>query len=276
MNSLIIDSIINNMDNNTLRNILLSMKNDSLIEVAINMNRKDIAKSIIDNAPNYDFTEFNHNHIIKKIFEYDYELYCYTIDRFNENFMIINFLQDAYYMVSKDYLEPIFKNLQICQRMMKYIYDVIEDEIYGEKNIIGEYLLSSMYKYFPKEWTKFMDEPYDDYYNNDTNTQRLVRMISKSILSKIGINYDYVFKHIFTHQRVMRDVIFKNMIDNNMGHMISYFIPHKNTISLTRVYNIYNGIKPDPYCMMLIVKISIKYNKIIKSYEYNIPKKLII
>lgn len=279
MNSHIVDNIILNMDNNTLRNILLSMNNDSLIEVAINMNKKDIVKDIINNIMPNDFTEFNHNHIIKKIFEYDYDLYCYTIDHFNYGTLIINFLDNAYYMISdnyKQYLEPVFKNLKICERMMIYIYKVIYDEIYGDMNKIGEYLLTLMYKQYPKEWTKFMDsehEIYYKYYNSEIKTEKLCKLI---VYSKKPSNYTYFFKYIFAYQRVLRDTILRDIINNRLGHMISYFIPRNDTISLTRVYNIYMGADADPYCMMLIVKKSIKYNKLIKSYDYYIPKKITI
>lgn len=271
MNSHIIDNIIQNMDNNTLRNILLSMNNDSLIDIAINMNKKDIVKDIINNIMPNDFTEFNHNHIIKKIFEYDYDLYCYTIDHFNNGTLIINFLDDADYMIGdnyKQYLEPVFKNLKICERMMEYIYRVIYDEIDGDMNKIGEYLFTLMYKQYPKKWTEFMDSEHDSYYNNETRTQRLCRLI---VYSKKPSNYTYFFKYIFAHQRVIRDSMLYGIIQGHLGHMIAYFIPHNNTISLTRVYNICANAQAGPYCMMLIVKKSIKYNKLIKSYDYFVP-----
>lgn len=274
MNSHIVDNIILNMDNNTLRNILLSMNNDSLIEVAINMNKKDIVKDIINNIMPNDFTEFNHNHIIKKIFEYDYDLYCYTIDHFNNGTLIINFLDNANYMIGdnyKHYLEPVFKNLKICERMMVYIYRVIYNEINGDMNKIGEYLFTLMYKHYPKEWIKFMDSDHDSYYNTETRTQKLCRLIVYAKkYSKKPSNYTYFFKYIFAYQRVLRDSILHDIIQNSLGHMISYFIPRNDTISLTRVYDIYTGYEDYPY---YIVKKSIKYNKLIKSYNYYVPQK---
>lgn len=260
----IIDNIVQNIDNNVLRVFLLTLKHDRLIEISISLNNKELVRNIINISSDYDLKKFNRNHIIKKIF--DYELYCYMIEHFNEKIFImnINFDDGADYMLDLKFLKPIVENLSACRNMMNYIHRIICYCINYNKNGISEYLMRIMYEKHTKIWTHYLD-CYVQYHC--TQAEVILYNIDKATPKSTGEYISKLLLLLIQQQKLSYPYI-ERMIDNGFGHMLLYYVPHKTNVSLNHICNILSSYNPvNQYYMMLVVKISIKYKKKI-NYEH--------